>query len=166
MKIAIISDTHDNLANAKKAMNLIKRNKINLLIHCGDIFEPETVKEILKRFSGKSHFILSDTDEPYFENLKSNSFKDFPGLKLWKEIGKVRINGKKIAFCHSHKTALGLAISQKYDIVFYGHLHKPWEVKIKKTKLVNPGNIAGLLFKATFAIYDTKTDKLELKIIP
>jgi predicted phosphodiesterase len=31
--------------------------------------------------------------------------------------------------------------------------------------LVNPGNLAGMFYKATFAIYETKTDKLELKIL-
>ena len=53
MKIAIISDTHDNLANFKKAISLIKKEKIKILIHCGDIFEPETIKEALKDFPGK-----------------------------------------------------------------------------------------------------------------
>ena len=50
MKIAIISDTHDNLANLKKAIDWIKKEKIKIVIHCGDIFKPETIKEILKRF--------------------------------------------------------------------------------------------------------------------
>ena len=181
MKIAIISDTHDNLANFKKAISLIKKEKIKILIHCGDIFEPETIKEALKDFSRKAHFVLSDFDEDYFKNLEKDYFKDFPNLKIWREFGEIEI-GKKtttrpppspssprrgplIAFCHSPKTAFKLAFSQKYDIVFYGHLHKPWEARIKKTKLVNPGNIAGLFFRASFAIYDTESNELELKIL-
>lgn len=162
MKIAIISDTHDNLANCKKAISLIEKEKIKFLIHCGDIFEPETIKETLKDFSGKAHFVLSSQDEKYFENISENYFNDFPDLKIWKKFGEIEISKKKIAFCHSPKTAFSLAFSQKYDIIFYGHLHKPWETKIKKARLVNPGNIAGLFFKSTFAIYDPKEDKLEL----
>lgn len=165
MKVAIISDSHDNLANFKKAISLIKKEKIKFLIHCGDIFEPETVKEVLKDFSGRTHFVLSDVDEDYFENIEKDYFKDFPKIKIWGQVGEIEIEEKKIAFCHSPKTAFKLAFSQKYDIVFYGHLHKPWEARIKKTKLVNPGNIAGLFFRASFAIYDTKSDKLELKIL-
>lgn len=165
MKIAVISDTHDNLANVKKAMALIKKAKINFLIHCGDIFEPETIKETLRGFSGKSHFVLADTDEPFFKNVEKKYFRNFPKLKIWKEIGKIKVDGKRIAFCHSHKTGFKLARSGKYDTVFYGHLHIPWEAQIKKTKLANPGNIAGIFFRPSFAIYDTKTDKLELKIL-
>jgi putative phosphoesterase len=179
MKIAVISDSHDNLANLKKALSIIEKEDVELLIHCGDIFEPETAREILKNFSGKVHFVLSGVDEDYFKNIGENYFKNFPHLKIWKKFGEIEIDGKKIAFSHSPKTAFGLAFSQKlaphradkvgsgagYNIIFYGHLHKPWEVKIRKTKLVNPGNIAGLFFRASLAIYDTKTDKLELKIL-
>ena len=50
MKIAVLSDSHDNLANFKKAIFQIKKERIKFLIHCGDIFEPETVKEALKDF--------------------------------------------------------------------------------------------------------------------
>jgi len=176
MKIAIISDTHDNLANFKKAISQIKKEKIKLLIHCGDIFEPETAKEALRDFSGKAHFVLSDVDKEYFENVENNYFSNSSKIKIWQNFGEIKIDEKQIAFTHPPKTAMKLALSQKYDIVFYGHLHKPWEAtphqsklgtgqEIKKTRLVNPGNIAGLFFRATFAVYDTKTDKLKLQIL-
>lgn len=165
MKIAIISDTHDNLANLKKGLAFIKKEKIKVLIHCGDIFKPEMVKEVLKNFSGKAHFVLSKDDEKYFEKAGGRYFGNSPWVKIWKNFGGIKIGKKRIAFTHSPKTAMGLAFFKKYDIVFYGHLHKPWETKIKKIRLVNPGNIAGLFFRPSFAIYDTKTDKSELKIL-
>ncbi len=165
MKIAIISDTHDNLANLKKTLSIIVKEDVELLIHCGDIFRPETAKDILKIFSGQTHFVLSKIDEDYFENIEKDYFKSFSKLRIWKKFGEIEVAGKRIAFSHSPKTAFRLSFSQKYDIVFYGHLHKPWETKIKKTRLINPGNVAGLFFRASFAIYDTKTDKLELKIL-
>ena len=58
-----------------------------------------------------------------------------------------------------------LAESGKYDLVFYGHNHKPWEEKINTCKLINPGTLAGLFNKSTFAILDTETKKLELIIL-
>jgi hypothetical protein len=163
MKIAIISDTHDNLANLKKALSLIEKEGAKSLIHCGDIFEPETAKEILENFFGETHLVLSNVDEDYFREIGENFFKLFPQMKIWRKFGEIEIDKKKIAFSHSPRIAFQLSFSQKYDIVFYGHLHKPWETKIKKTKLVNPGNVAGMFFKPTFAIYDTKTNELELK---
>ena len=58
-----------------------------------------------------------------------------------------------------------LDLVHKKDLVFYGHTHKPWEEKVGNCRLVNPGEVAGQRFKPTFALYDTQTDKLELKIL-
>lgn len=164
MKIAVISDTHDNLINLEKTISWLKKGKIKILIHCGDICAPATSKAALKDFIGQIHLIFSNVDEDFFRITKL-SFKDLPKIKVWGELGEIKINNKKIAFTHFPEFAQGLADTGKYDLVFYGHTHKPWEEKINKTRLINPGNLAGLFYKATFAVYDTQTDKLELKIL-
>ena len=163
MKIAIISDTHDNLINFKKALSWIKKRKIKTIIHCGDVFKPSVLKRALENFSGKTHIVFGNTDKDYFSSLED--FKSLPKVKIWTKAGEIETDKRKIAFCHLPESAKHLAGSQKYDIVFYGHSHKPWIEKIGKTKLVNPGNLAGIFYKATFAFYDTKTGKLELKIL-
>lgn len=165
MKIAIVSDTHDNLANFKKAIGWIKKEKIKLLIHCGDICAPLTLKEGLKDFSGKAHIVFGNVDGERYLITKRVYEKETPNVIIHGELGELEINGKKIAFLHSPEFARGLAFTQKYDLVFYGHSHKPWEEKIGKSRLINPGNLAGLFYKATFGVYDTKEDKLELKIL-
>lgn len=164
MKIAIISDTHDNLANLKKALSFIRKEKIKILIHCGDIFKPDTITETLGCFKGETHLIFSKADAS-FSKIPEDSFKDISRTKTYSEFGELIVDEKKIAFSHFPEIAKALASSQKYDLVFYGHTHRPWEEKLGRTRLINPGNIAGLFYKATFAIYNTKTDKLELKIL-
>jgi len=165
MKIAIISDTHDNLANLKKAADWIKKEKIKTIIHCGDIFKPETIKEGLKGFDGKIHLIFSPADAD-FSGIPRNSFRDIKGVEVCEEFGQIKIkNGPLIAFCHFPEIAEKLATLKKYDLIFFGHTHLPWENKIGKTRLVNPGNLAGLFYKATFAVYNTKGNKLELIIL-
>lgn len=164
MKIAIISDTHDNLANLKRAVGWIIKEKIKTMIHCGDIFKPETIERILDEFKGEIHLIFSTADAD-FTKIPADSFKGLARVKIYGKFGEIEKDGKKIAFCHFPEIAKELTSTRKYDLVFYGHTHKPWEEKVGKTRLVNPGNIANILFKPTFAIYDTKTDKLELKIL-
>ena len=164
MKIAIISDTHDNIANLKKAAEFIKKEKIKTIILCGDIFKSETIKEGLKRFAGKIYLVFSPVDAD-FSGIPRDSFKKIPHAKIFEKYGSVVINKKKIAFCHFPEIARELAVLQKYDLVFFGHTHKPWEEKIGKTRLVNPGNLAGIFYKATFAVYDASIGGLELKII-
>ena len=51
------------------------------------------------------------------------------------------------------------------DNIFYGHNHKPWEQTMGKTKLVNPGTLAGMFYKASFAVLDLEKSKLELIIL-
>jgi len=171
MKIAIIADTHDNLPNTAKAAGWIAKEKIKTIIHCGDIFKSETIEKIQENFTGSLHIVFSPADASFSE-IPKDSFKNFKRVKVYEEFGEIKIpaspaggGGRKIAFCHFPEIAEGLVARQEYDFVFYGHTHRPWIKKIGKTKLVNPGNLANLFYKATFATYDTKTDKLELKIL-
>ena len=149
MKIAIISDTHNNWPNFKKAIEWIKKEKIKLILHCGDIQNQETIDNANKFFDGEIKFVKGNADW----NM------DLP------DKSEVEISGKKIAFVHFPNEAKKMAQSGKYDIVCYGHTHRPWDEKIGNTHLINPGELAGQFYKPTFAIYDTDTDELQLKIL-
>ena len=150
MKIAIISDTHDNLANFNKIIGWLNSEKIGLLLHCGDIACRETLNEAEKNFKGEIKAVSGNCDLGLIELRISE---------------KIDFEGKKIGFTHYPETAKRMAVAGKYDLVFYGHTHKPWEEKIGKCRLVNPGNADGSFFKATFAVYDAAEDKIELKIL-
>ncbi len=162
MRIGVISDTHDNLPNFKKAIDFFKRENISLILHCGDISNPNTLKKALKGFSGKLKGVLGNAD-----NIYQFSLKDYQSLQteVFEKIGELEIEGKKIAFTHYPWEGKRLAKSGNYDIVFYGHTHKPSQKKIDNCLLVNPGNVAGIIFRATFAVFDTENNNLELKII-
>jgi len=150
MRIAIISDSHDNLANIKKAIDWLNKEKISLLLHCGDISSRQTLDEITKSFSGGAKFVRGNADFD-LQNLS--------------ETGEVDIDNRKIAFTHFPENAEKLVQTQKYDIVFYGHTHEPGLKKTGNCRLVNPGELSGQFHKPTFAVYDTDTDNLELKIL-
>ncbi len=158
MKIAIVSDTHDNLANFNKIIDWLNYEEIKTILHCGDICNQETINEAVKNFKGEIKFVRGNGDF----NLHDIS-----------EEMEIELDGKKIFFNHYPDIAQKNAelrnpsrpSGQEYDLAFYGHTHKPWEEKVGNCRLVNPGEVAGQRFKPTFAIYDTKIDKLELKIL-
>jgi hypothetical protein len=163
MKIAIISDSHDNLPNIEKALDWISREKINFIIHCGDLAAPSMLAEIITpKFSGEFHLVHGNVGDP---ELLEKIAQDFPNVTIHGKVGQIEVDGKKIAFTHFPEKALDLAKKNEFDLIFYGHTHKPWEEKIGQTRLVNPGTLAGMFYKATFAVYNTETDKLELKIL-
>lgn len=168
MKIAIISDTHDNLPNFEKAVRWAKENGVETIIHCGDVACPSTLNSALADFSGRAFLSLGNADAGHNWEKRATSLPrqaKAGGVAHFKGVGKIEIGGKKIAFCHFPEVAKDLAKSGEYNLVFYGHTHKPWSEKIKTCYLVNPGNLAGILFQPTFAVFDTETDNLELKIL-
>jgi putative phosphoesterase len=156
MKIAIISDTHDNLENLKKFFEFAKKEKIEILIHCGDVCNGETLKEIEKNFS-EIYLCLGKGD------IEDSLFREAKKTKIFKEEGKIEIEGLKIGFCHRFKDRNKNL--ENFDFYFFGHSHYPFLKKEGNCYLANPGNLAGLFYKATFAILDTKTKKLKLKIL-
>jgi hypothetical protein len=160
MKIAIISDTHDNLENLKKFFNFSKKENANILIHCGDVCTRETLREIEKNFD---RVYLSFGNADILESLLS--LGDSEKIKFFENVGKTEIDNLKIGFCHFPTLAQEFFEKDNFDFFFFGHTHRPqWEEKEGKI-LANPGTLAGLYFKATFAILDTKTKNLELKIL-
>lgn len=165
MKIAIISDTHDNLATLEKAVDWMDKNEIEEIIHCGDICSPYTSQELSKAFAGKIRVVFGNVDGDIFAISQQKAAGELPNVILYGEIGEIEMDNKRIAFVHHPKIAKALAQGGKYDLVFYGHTHQPMEEKVGDCRLINPGNLSNMLYKATFAVYDTKNDKLELKIL-
>ncbi|MCX6719697.1 MAG: metallophosphoesterase [Candidatus Staskawiczbacteria bacterium] len=149
MKIAIVSDTHNNWANLKKAIEWIKKEKISLILHCGDISSQETIDDAVKLFGGDIKFVKGNADWQ---------------IELPESL-ELKFNNKKIAFVHFPNEAKKMAQSGKFDLVFYGHTHRPWDEKINKCHMINPGELAGQFYKPTFAVYDTVTGSLELKVL-
>ena len=114
------------------------------------------------KFSGSIHLIHGNISD---RQLLAEVCQDFSHVKLHGDQGQLEVDGKKIAFCHYPAEAKKLAETQQFDLVFYGHDHKPWEEKIGKTVLRNPGTLAGMFNKATFAVYDSKTDNAQLILL-
>ncbi len=163
MLIAIISDTHDNIPNIEKFLSWAMDNKIELIIHCGDLASPETLEELFAPSGLPLYLVFGNVAD---RELLPEIIKKFPQIKLHGDAGKLEIDGQKIAFCHHPAQAKELGESNKYNLVFYGHTHKPWmETLPNNCQLINPGTLGGIFNKATFAVYDTIIKNLELKVL-
>ena len=175
MKIAIISDIHDNITNLEKFLDWAKENKIDELFVCGDLCAPATlVKVLAPGFAGKIRIVFGNVCDRDLEKEKADKLENvvhYGDLAEFSAKGAVPAGrqgsasgGKiKIVLTHFPEIAKKLAESQKYDMVFYGHTHKPWIEQVGKTILANPGTLAGMFYEATFAVWNTTDNKLELK---
>lgn len=158
--LAIISDIHDNLANLAKFLKYSKENKISEIFCLGDLTSDTAIKELADGFSGKIYLVSGNAD--FFDE---DYIKTFSHIKYFRKIGNAVIGEKKIAFTHFPHEGKDLAKSKKYDYVFYGHAHKPWQEKIGETVLLNPGTVSGMLSKASFAVWDEEKDIFSLILL-
>lgn len=164
MLIAIVSDSHDNLPNIEKAVEYINKQKIQVMIHCGDVCAPSILRLFADLFKGKEIHVVKGNVDGDIDGFESDAKKD-PRITYHGETGKLEIDGLKIVFCHEPFVAKKMAEAQKYNFVFHGHTHKPWQEEVGKTTIINPGTLAGLFNKATFAIFDTETRKAQLILL-
>lgn len=177
MLVCIISDSHDNITRIDQVLFFIKQKKIKTIIHCGDVATLETLKYLSENFNGKIYLSLGNVDEMHGLEKKYNPPTgrqvNLKNITVFEKFGELKIDNINISFCHFPCLSKELANTKKYDFVFYGHTHKPWEEKIKDKNnpstnsgsLINPGTLAGMFNKSTFAILDTETKKIELKIL-
>jgi uncharacterized protein len=163
MKIAIISDSHDNVPNIEKFLDWANKNKIEMIIHCGDIAAPGVVKKLLaEKFKGGMHLVHGNvSDRESLESICGN----LDNVTLHGDIGELEIDGIKVGFCHRPDEADELVATGKYNIVFYGHTHKPWIDTVDNVSVVNPGTLGGLFQKATFAVYTTEDKDIKLFVL-
>lgn len=163
MKIAVISDSHDNIVNTEKFLSWANNNKIEMIIHCGDIAAPAMIKKVIvPAFSGPIHLVHGNVSD---REMLKKVCAETNNVTLHGDEGYLEVENIKIAFCHYPEKAKELAQSGKYNLVFYGHTHKPWLEKIGQVILANPGTLGGMFSKATFSFFDTESNNLELKIL-
>lgn len=163
MKIAIAADSHDNLATIKKFADFCNKSNTAIVIHCGDICGKEVLESFLRQFFGKIYISLGNAD--FKDQLLKIQAKNQNRVFIFEKSGNISAGGLKMSFCHFEKDARRIASLKKDDLVFFGHTHKPHIEEKEKVVFANPGNLAGLFYKATFAVLDTATKEISLKIV-
>lgn len=160
MLIAAISDTHDNLVNIDIALAEINRREITHLIHCGDTSTFDTLAYIHTHFQGKIYTTLGNDEKS--PETRVRDARTLSRCTQFESVGEVSLANTTIGFVHYPEAANLLARSGVYNIVLYGHTHKPWKESVGTCMLLNPGNIAGLYYPPSFAIINLQTRVPEL----
>jgi len=160
MKLGVISDSHDNINIIKKAVNILNKENIDFLIHCGDIVSPfiSTVFEGLNKKikNGNFYGVFGNNDGDLLYLIKR--FEKI--CKLSSNEAILELGGKKIYVSHGPDPLVikSLAKSGEFDIIATGHTHDHKIETINNTLVINPGELCGYLTeKATFVIVDLET---------
>jgi uncharacterized protein len=156
MKIGIISDTHDDIENVQRAIDLFGREEVKLIIHAGDFVFPGIIDEF-KNLKNKQPDIsiigvLGNNDGEKLVLLKK--FNEMSGILEGEFIDTV-IDGFRFGIYHGTNSSLTEATIQSgiYDVFIHGHTHKIREKKIGKTLVLNPGT-AHKKIKSTSSVFE------------
>jgi putative phosphoesterase len=158
MIIGLISDTHENIENIKKSVEIFNDRKTDIVIHCGDIISPIMIK-YFKPLNCRMIFVFGNNDgEKIFlkKNIEEIGHSIFPGPY------ETELDGKKVLIMHEPYGLPGLRKSDYYDYIFFGHTH---ELSVEKGKpfIINPGETCGYInSKSTIGILDTDSDEYEI----
>jgi putative phosphoesterase len=122
MKIGIISDTHDDIENVQRAIEIFNAHGIDYVIHAGDYIFPGIVKEFEKS-NAKLIGVLGNNDGEKAHLLKN--FLDIDG-ELKGELGEIEFDGLRFGIYHGKVKEVKerLVNTKNYDVLICGHTHK------------------------------------------
>ncbi|MDD3120554.1 MAG: YfcE family phosphodiesterase [Candidatus Gracilibacteria bacterium] len=167
MKIAILSDIHNNKTNLKLALDRIKENGVEHIIGLGDYVSKEILQEFID-LNLPGNFVWGNNDsskkEEMLEFLKeSNSPLNFSDQAIHgRSFDIINLDGKNIVIGHFPEIAMYYGELNKADIIFFGHTHYKFFEKVGETIFANPGEILGKRSGiSSFIIWDTKNDDMK-----
>jgi putative phosphoesterase len=149
----ILSDSHDNLKNIEKAIEIASDNHVDHIFHLGDFVSPF----MIHHFLGDDHEFIgvfgnNDGDKLLLQKRAQGKILNSPN---W-----ANIDGKKIYLMHEPRSLYPAIKSQLYDLILFGHTHRLVIKKFGKSLIVNPGESCGCLSgKATCVLLDPQNFK-------
>ena len=139
MRIGIVSDTHNNLKNVRKIVELFNQSGVDQVIHTGDVTQAKTI-EVLSQLHMPMYGVYGNNDQErdtLTPAIKQAGFVfSEPPLELvWAE--------RKIVVVHDPEEFEGV-LQEGHELALHGHTHRyRLEEWGHQTTIFNPGECAG-----------------------
>jgi len=156
MKIGIISDTHDNLENLTKAIQVLRAEGVTKVFHCGDVCGIDVIRALrgFEVWIAQGNMDRHSGTTPAIEKIVG------PERMRW--LQKPTLNGYAIAMLHgdNEEMLMDLIRSEHFAYVFHGHTHRRCDQTIGRTRVINPGALGGTRRQSrSLCILDLATGK-------
>lgn len=161
MRIAILSDVHDNIW---KLETLLSGLEADALVFCGDFCAPFTLAQIAEGFEGPIHAVFGNNDGDRF--LLTRIASKYSQVTLHGDFADLEFDSRRVAVTHYPQIGDALAQGSVYDLVCHGHSHERMVEFVGDTLRVNPGEVMGRFGFSTYALYETGTGQAEIISVP
>jgi putative phosphoesterase len=158
MKLAILSDIHDNVWALAAALENCQ--SAEALLCCGDLCSPFIIPILAEGLIDRPiHIVFGNNDADLFRITRQAG--RFPPVQLHGAFFQGEVGGVKLAMNHYDDLARSVATGGQYQLVCYGHNHAFKVEQIGSTLTINPGTLLGYDpihrqdVPMTFVLYDT-----------
>lgn len=154
MIIGIISDTHDNVPMIKKAVERLKEERVQFVLHAGDYISAFTAKP----YADLNVLMVGVYGNNCAERETLKRVYSEVGAELQGDFAEVEVGGLKIALTHGHiKSEMDKAMNGDYDVVVRGHTHRSSIGEEDGKLVINPGEVCGYVTgTSSIAFLDTE----------
>jgi uncharacterized protein len=173
-RIGLLSDSHGRVATTKQAVSVLLEQRIDTLIHLGDLGSMEVIDELVVgetqlqnsatsannvdavATAVQSRLVFGNVD---WDRASMAQYARHLGIGVADPAGKLDLpDGRQLIFTHGHDDkAVDDALASGASYLCHGHSHRVRDEKVDSTRVLNPG----ALFRAkqyTVAVLDTDTD--------
>lgn len=139
MRIGIVGDTHNNLKNVRRIVELFNESGVERVIHTGDISQPKTL-DALTHLSMPMYGVWGNNDLGEREALSARAeqlgfvFCEPPLELIWHE--------RSILVVHDPLEMHGV-LGDHHELVLHGHTHLYRHEQHGHRLIFNPGECAG-----------------------
>jgi putative phosphoesterase len=154
MKIALLSDSHNNWEALKAAVNSESAGECDVALFAGDLTRPKGVG-ILSEFSGPVHMIIGNMDrkiDAIWADAENTDNVIYHG-----DVCDIDRSGVRIFMQHHPGPVETKAQEDTYDLCVHGHLHEFRHEVNNETVLVNPGALTRRSRHPEWATFNANT---------
>lgn len=161
MRLGILSDTHDELERTRTAVELLRAEGAEALVHCGDLASPPILAACAVL---PFYFTFGNHDADSVPALRQAAADSGAVCLGWG--GVVELGGKRVGVTHGHMTIdVRRVLAEGLDYLLSGHAHFASDSQIGSVRRINPG----ALHRAdefTVAVLDVESGELRLLRVP
>jgi len=140
MRIGVVSDTHDNLGNVLRIVELFNASGVERVIHTGDITQPKTIHALAALEAPlMGVYGNNDKDRPALD-----AAIDAVGFDFMEPPFHLTLAERRIVVVHDPRD-LEPELGGEHALALHGHTHLHTEELRDGTLVVNPGECAGHL---------------------
>jgi putative phosphoesterase len=139
VRIAVVSDTHNNLRNVTRIVELVNAAGVERVVHTGDITQAKTL-EVLARLRAPLVGVYGNNDERDAIAPVAAQY----AMQLVAGHLSFEAAGRRIGVIHDPYEIDG-ALLAVHDLVLHGHNHRLVLERRGGALLFNPGECAGFM---------------------